>query len=821
MKQTTQKFLARLLALLLVLGLAPEAWSGMGGIIPEAAAANNSPYLWVEDAYYGYNHKITEGGSVYLDYYNNNRTGYRTLTVGDLPASATVSWTVGGVPIISTSSTAPTKVDNAGYVTAYKSGNTLYVTVDTYYANSYYNYYNVVATVTAPSYTSSTHRCTLYTDYNNNTGSYLASVTVSGSYALGNVDDAGRSSIVSQLDSYYSTNTNRGRLAYVIFNEVDDTYGSLNAVRGRQYNYYNYNSNSYDYLPNVVFTPKTNTGVATFNITAYYYNYNSTTVNNATPVTGYISFDTRGGTISGGDINYTGVTGEDVYFSASDFYDFYYSKTNGGTLSSVRFSTPSSGTGTLYTNNGSKLSSSTDCYYSPSGSRTALDGVYFTPTGTTASRGNTVRISFTAYGNRNYYYNSNYNTVSGTVVIDYLTGTVRDITFTPAGGSVILSSSEFTTVYREVIGSSAPSNFTVQFQSVPSNGTLTYNSTRLTNSNIKSYRFTTSQLNNITYTASGTYTESIDYIAYTSGTSRYSGRVVFNPNTLANNITVALPCTSTGVAFSLSAFNQANPTVMASTTQIHFTVPRNGSLTYAGTAVSTSGVTVPVSMLNQVYYRPNTYFNSTDQVAFVCYNAAGVQIGTGQVNLIVSGNTNNTGAGSVDQFTDVPATAWYRAELADLVSKGIMQGKGNGKFDPTGKVKNGEALKMILLAAGYPAQTEPAGNDWAINYKNLAVSNNLISSSVSLNSNMTRNAVAELAAKALGLTAVTSGKSPFTDSTNGYAIALYNAGILTGDTTSGSRKFLGGDTLQRAEICAIIYRINSYRNASQAPGWLS
>ena len=411
--------------------------------------------------------------------------------------------------------------------------------------------------------------------------------------------------------------------------------------------------------------------------------------------------------------------------------------------------------------------------------------------------------------------------MSGTVVIDYLTGTVRDITFTPAGGSVNLSSSEFTTVYREVIGSSAPSNFTVQFQSVPSNGTLTYNSTRLTNSNIKSYRFTTSQLNNITYTASGTYTESIDYIAYTSGTSRYSGRVVFNPNTLANNITVALPCTSTGVAFSLSAFNQANPTVMASTTQIHFTVPRNGSLTYAGTAVSTSGVTVPVSMLSQVYYRPNTYFNSTDQVAFVCYNAAGSQIGTGQVNLIVSGNTNNTGAGSVDQFTDVPSTAWYRAELADLVSKGIMQGKGNGKFDPTGKVKNGEALKMILLAAGYPAQTEPAGNDWAINYKNLAVNNNLISSSVSLNNNMTRNAVAELAAKALGLTAVTSGKSPFTDSTNGYAIALYNAGILTGDTTSGSRRFLGGDTLQRAEICAIIYRINSYRNASQAPGWLS
>lgn len=799
MKQTTQKFLARLLALLLVLGLAPEAWSEMGGIIPEAAAAN-SAYAYVDDAAYS-------GSTLYLNY-GNGSAYYRSRELKVFDANGVVAanrltWSLNGYTVARGSNRSDSyvtlAVDNNGVAT---------VTANTTYSAGRSTVSVVVSgdrTISFDVYTN---------DYNY--GSYLASVTVSGSYLLGNTDDAGRSSIVSQLDY----RTGYGALAYVEFIDRTHTYGSLNVSTGVKYYNYGYNSSYSYYLPNVQFTPTYSNGVATFRIRAYYYasGSNSTV---STPIEGYISFDTRGGTISGGDINYTGVTGEDVYFSASDFYDFYYSKTNGGTLSSVRFSTPSSGTGTLYTSSGSRLSSSTDCYYSPSGSRTALDGVYFTPTGTTASRGNTVRISFTAYGNRNYYYNSNYNTVSGTVVIDYLTGTVRDITFTPAGGSVNLSSSEFTTVYREVIGSSAPSNFTVQFQSVPSNGTLTYNSTRLTNSNIKSYRFTTSQLNNITYTASGTYTESIDYIAYTSGTSRYSGRVVFNPNTLANNITVALPCTSTGVAFSLSAFNQANPTVMGSTTQIHFTVPRNGSLTYAGTAVSTSGVTVPVSMLNQVYYRPNTYFNSTDQVAFVCYNAAGTQVGTGQVNLIVSGNTNNTGAGSVDQFIDVPATAWYRAELADLVSKGIMQGKGNGKFDPTGKVKNGEALKMILLAAGYPAQTEPAGNDWAINYKNLAVSNNLISSSVSLNSNMTRNAVAELAAKALGLTAVTSGKSPFTDSTNGYAIALYNAGILTGDTTSGSRKFLGGDTLQRAEICAIIYRINSYRNASQAPGWLS
>ena len=40
MKQTTQKFLARLLALLLVLGLAPEVWAEYGSSTAQAAGAN-------------------------------------------------------------------------------------------------------------------------------------------------------------------------------------------------------------------------------------------------------------------------------------------------------------------------------------------------------------------------------------------------------------------------------------------------------------------------------------------------------------------------------------------------------------------------------------------------------------------------------------------------------------------------------------------------------------------------------------------------------------------------------------------------------------
>lgn len=765
-----------------------------------------------------------EDWSINSNGYSQAFTAYPTLngiTMQNNSYTATYTWYLNNKQVQSTQ-------------TPIGTSNTF--TLNPYYHSLEYgntaNKLTCTATITptnlAPVTTS--YEWTIYTGYNN----HLASVSIPNSYtyALGDRDDAGNSSIVDQLASRYNYNTGYGSLSYVKFRTTTHTYGTLNANTTTSY-YPSTSTSSYyaNYLGNVVFTPSGGAGKAVFTVELYY-------TNSTTPLSGTICIDTSGTTTTG-DINYAASIGDTQYFNAADFESLYYDKTNGGTLSYVTFSTPSSGTGTLYAD-GVRLSTGTYCYASPSSRQTALDSVYFTPSGSTATRAGTVRIGFTAYGNRgssSSYYN---RTITGTVVINYLNGTAKDITYTPVGGSVTLKASDFTDKYREVVGSSAPSDLTIQFQDVPANGSLSYrnssnssSSVSLRSSNIRSYRFTTrtsgaNQIGDVTYTASGTRSDTISYIAYSGGTARFSGKVVFNPSTVSTTLTVTLvSSTSAGVDFNASSFTMANATVMASCSQIRFTVPTSGTLTYAGTAVGYAGVTVPVGALGQIHYKPNAGFNnSTDRVAFICYDAAGNQIGSGQVNIVVSGNNTSTpgtgGVTSIGGFTDLPKAGsgddWYFTELSSLVSRGIVQGTGNGKAEPRGKLTYGQALKMILLAAKYPAQTEVPGNDWAINYKNLAVQNGLISSSVVLTDYITRDAVAELAAKALKIQPVT-GNSPFKDSTNGYAIALNRTSpqILKGDADGN---FRGSSTLIRSEAWVIIYRMYEYadnQSSTQMP----
>ena len=135
----------------------------------------------------------------------------------------------------------------------------------------------------------------------------------------------------------------------------------------------------------------------------------------------------------------------------------------------------------------------------------------------------------------------------------------------------------------------------------------------------------------------------------------------------------------------------------------------------------------------------------------------------------------------------------------------------------------GEALKMIMRAAGYSAQPQGTGADWAINYKNVAVNDGLVGADIVLSSNISRSAVASLAARALKLTPVTDIASPFADTSDGYVLALYQAGIIKGD---GTGRYNGGNAISRAEISAVIYRINTYRTPvnttpdTSMPGWL-
>lgn len=651
------------------------------------------------------------------------------------------------------------------------------------------------------------------------------SVTVSGytDYLFSERDSLNKSSVVSQIESLVSNYSGR-RLYSVVFSNVDSTYGNLSATRNGTYYADGVTTSTGGRLSDIVFSPR-QVGKATFSFSAYY-SLNGIVQNNS-PLSGVLTIEVKDGVSSSGDITYTADLGKDVAFDLRDFEDYYYNKTR-GTLSYVTFTLPSGGA--LYYDGG-RLPSSNSCYASPSRTQIDLAGIYFTPTGTTATRPSSVRINFTAYGSR---YN---NGTSGTVVINYLSGSARDITYTPSGRSISLRASDFTEAYRQAVGSTAPSGLTIQFQDVPSYGTLTYkdssrsNSSTVTlrSSNIKNYKFTTrssgsNQLADVTYTPSGSRNESITYIAYNGNTPQFTGKVVFNPTVVDNNMSVTFSGGQT-ITLDYQRFVQANASVMASTTRIRFmSLPVYGTLTYNGATVSAAGTDIVPSLLGNVVYRSSSATTVTDKVVFTCYNAAGDVVGGGQVNLNSTGTGgNNGGVTNISQFKDVKADAWYASDLSILLSRGIMQGKLEGKFDPLGQLKYGEALKIFLLSAGYSAQ-EGTGKDWAAGYKTLAVNNGWISSDVDLDAKITRNAMAELAAKVLGLSANSTVPPTWKDGTsNGYANALYYTSpqILVGNADG---TFKGNDTLQRQEICKIAARVLTYKSnqqSSQLPGWLS
>ena len=155
-------------------------------------------------------------------------------------------------------------------------------------------------------------------------------------------------------------------------------------------------------------------------------------------------------------------------------------------------------------------------------------------------------------------------------------------------------------------------------------------------------------------------------------------------------------------------------------------------------------------------------------------------------------------------FSDIPANAWYYDYVEDLYLSKVVDGYGNGTFKPESNVKTGEALKMILLAAGYD-EPEPVASHWARGYLNLALDLGIIDRGdiTDLDVPITREMMAKVAANALGLQA-SGDMSPFTDTSSVYVAALYEAGIVDG---YGSGVFGPQKALSRAELCTIVWRM--------------
>lgn len=569
------------------------------------------------------------------------------------------------------------------------------------------------------------------------------------------------------------------------------------------------NRDTVDYFGDIEFTiKKADTYTATYTIKD----------GSRTVLSGDIIINVEEGA-SAGDIIYPAKSGDDVEFDVNDFEDFWEDKYSKGSLDYVTFGSVSSSRGDLVDADGDKVSSRTKYYADPTSKQADLDGVTFEPGRNTKT---TVTIDFTAHGTNNSKRDAE---LSGTVVILYTEKDPEAIVYSSTGKNITLDADDFLDNYKDTMGSSA-SNIQIQFLEVPSNGTLYYNynertekGTELTSKNVANYTFSTSSrasrsIEDVTYVPdSRGRSDTVRFACYTSGGDlRYYGEVTFGQT--VQNVTVNMTSTSSGVTFQASTFFNADDALLSANT-ISFGTPSSGTLYKnwngtSGTRVTASDMFSYVASvtgnasISTVTYVPVAGYSGTVTIPFSAYGAAG-GIVSGTVSIRVTATTPTT------IFTDVPTTgsqAWAYPFINRLAAAGVVSGVTPTTYGPKQTVKWGEALKMVLLGAGHPAQVEGTGSNWASGYLTYAVNNGIVSNTnINLSSNITRLEMAELAAKALGMSPasrINTGIVGPTDTTNGYVYALYNAGIVGGDSSSGQNRYNGGSTLLRDEMAKIV-----------------
>lgn len=137
-------------------------------------------------------------------------------------------------------------------------------------------------------------------------------------------------------------------------------------------------------------------------------------------------------------------------------------------------------------------------------------------------------------------------------------------------------------------------------------------------------------------------------------------------------------------------------------------------------------------------FNPDNTITRAEYAAVVC-RALGLE------------NSANSAKGAT-QFNDVAADHWASGYINLASQQGIVNGKGNGVFDPEGNVTYAEAVKMLVVALGYEPMASQKGG-YPTGYLTVANSSK-ITANVSANgtdSAALRSTVAQLTANAMAV----------------------------------------------------------------------
>ena len=662
--------------------------------------------------------------------------------------------------------------------------------------------------------------------------------------ALGDMDRWSTQSVEEQIYKA-AYDAGRGTPQYVVFGTKPvSKVGALEVESGSRYYF---DRSTYD-LSNVRFRPsKDATGPYAINFTVY------NDANESFYGVLTITVQQYAGNL---DVLYTTSKDMPVTLDGNDFADFWNKSYPRGALIRVTFTElPSTYEGSLYTGYasnarpGTRIKSRDTFYMDPGNSQYGIDDLTFVPG---VRQGEYVAVPFEAFGTND---RDRQTYLDGVMYVFVSSGEAEDITWRVSPGAAYnFNEEDLLHVYQKATGKTG-SSFYIQLLDVPAAGALYagYSNGRgvkLTEASIASRPFYYSGsrgelISSLTYVSNGTISDAVRYVAYD-----LQGKILYVANLrfTAQDLSVSYTCTTGSVSFKGSDF-EALAGASGKLTNVSFTPPDASlgtlyygrSATAVGTAITSDSVwysvsatstTVNALRMDNVSFVPKAGYSGTVSIPFATYDAAGSKV-SGTVKIAVTAapvtpttpttpTTPNIPINPSISFKDVAntdANKWYYSELMQLASAGVIGGYEDGTFRPNGSVTYGEALKMIMMAAGYPAQT-PTGKHWASGFLARAQADGIMAAgTVDLDRIISRYAIADIAYRALKLPASTRTASPFSDmamtvTSAGAVLALYDAGIIQGTTiATGEVKFYGVNSITRAQLCMIIYRMNAYRSA--------
>ena len=321
-------------------------------------------------------------------------------------------------------------------------------------------------------------------------------------------------------------------------------------------------------------------------------------------------------------------------------------------------------------------------------------------------------------------------------------------------------------------------------------------------------------LSELTYVPSGVnYCAQIPFTAYGTGSRSVSGTILISVNLsevpdvygpTPKNTAVTFPAASI-----YTAVSQASGLGLSSIQLLELPAANEGTI-YVGSGTSQRADTSTLygyssgsQRISQLRFVPASGFTGSVEIPYVACNSSGTPIASGKLCLGV--------VEEMGDFSDISSSTWCYKYVLELSDADVIDGYSDGTFKPDNQVTYGAALKLIMLAAGYTEQA-PVNSNVFSGYLARAQADGLVSGSVDLDAPITRLAVSQIAAKAMGLSINNlSSVRPFTDTSDPYVQALNAAGIVEGYFDNGTSTFKPYNTLTRGQISAIVWRMEQYQ----------